>query len=118
MSDLTLTVWDDPAIRGAFSWYLDVAENRRSAKFRIAATFATKLDPAARGEGALWTELDRPLGRRGHVATFRRRGEMSCTYGRADRALTCIQNRLMALSAAFSMSRIITGVASTCGKHP
>jgi putative pyruvate formate lyase activating enzyme len=60
MSDLTrLTVWDDPAIRGALSWYLDVAENRRPAKFRIAATVATKLDPAASGEDALWAELDR-----------------------------------------------------------
>jgi putative pyruvate formate lyase activating enzyme len=60
MSDLTrLTVWDDPAIHGALSWYLDVAENRRPAKFRIAATVATKLDPAASGEDALWAELDR-----------------------------------------------------------
>jgi putative pyruvate formate lyase activating enzyme len=60
MSDLTrLTVWDDPAIRGALSWYLDVAENRRPAKFRIAATVATKLDPAACVEDALWAELDR-----------------------------------------------------------
>ena len=60
MSDLArLTVWDDPAIRGALSWYLAVAENRRPAKFRIAATVATKLDPAASGEDALWAELDR-----------------------------------------------------------
>ncbi len=29
---------DDPAIRGALPWYLEVAENRRPAKFRIAAT--------------------------------------------------------------------------------
>jgi hypothetical protein len=30
MSDLAeLRIWDDPAIRGALSWYLDVAENRR-----------------------------------------------------------------------------------------
>jgi putative pyruvate formate lyase activating enzyme len=60
MSDLTrLTVWDDTAIRAALSWYLDVAENRRPAKFRIAASVATKLNPAACGEGALWAELDR-----------------------------------------------------------
>jgi putative pyruvate formate lyase activating enzyme len=60
MSNLTrLTVWDDPAICGALSWYLAVAENRRPAKFRIAATVATKLDPATSGEDALWTELDR-----------------------------------------------------------
>jgi putative pyruvate formate lyase activating enzyme len=54
-----LTIWDDPAIRGALSWYLDVAENRRPAKFRIAATVATQLDPSASSEDALWVELDR-----------------------------------------------------------
>jgi hypothetical protein len=51
MRDLAkLRVWDDPAIRGALSWYLDVAENRRPAKFRIAATVATQLDPATSSE--------------------------------------------------------------------
>ena len=60
MSDLDrLRIWDDPAIRGALAWYLDVAENRRPAKFRIAATVVTQLDPAASSEGALWAELDR-----------------------------------------------------------
>jgi putative pyruvate formate lyase activating enzyme len=60
MSDLArLRIWDDPAIRGALSWYLDVAENRRPAKFRIAATVATQLDPPASSEDALWVELDR-----------------------------------------------------------
>jgi putative pyruvate formate lyase activating enzyme len=60
MRDLAeLRVWDDPAIRGALSWYLDVAENRRPAKFRIAATIATQLDPGASSEDALWAELDR-----------------------------------------------------------
>ena len=60
MSDLAmLRIWDDPAIRGALSWYLDVAENRRPAKFRIAATVATQLDPAASSEEALWAEFDR-----------------------------------------------------------
>jgi putative pyruvate formate lyase activating enzyme len=60
MSDLAkLVIWDDPAIRGALSWYLDVAENRRPAKFRIAATVATPLDPAVSSEDALWAELDR-----------------------------------------------------------
>src|SRR5260370_8468883 len=60
MNDLAkLRIWDDPTIRGALSWYLDVAENRRPAKFRIAATVATQLDPAASSEGALWAELDR-----------------------------------------------------------
>src|SRR5438105_7890902 len=60
MSDLAkLRIWDDPTIRGALSWYLDVAENRRPAKFRIAATIATQLDPSASSEDALWVELDR-----------------------------------------------------------
>src|SRR5262245_13187803 len=60
MSDLAkLRIWDDPAIRGALSWYLDVAENRRPAKFRIAETLAAGLDPAESSEDALWAELDR-----------------------------------------------------------
>jgi putative pyruvate formate lyase activating enzyme len=60
MSDLaSLQIWDDPAIRGALSWYLAVAENRRPAKFRIAATVATQLDVAASSEDALWAELER-----------------------------------------------------------
>ena len=60
MSDLDrLRIWDDPAIRGALAWYLDVAENRRPAKFRIAATVATQLDPATSSEDALWVELNR-----------------------------------------------------------
>src|SRR5262245_49943495 len=60
MSDLAkLRIWDDPAILGALSWYLDVAENRRPAKFRIAATVAVGLDPALSSEDELWRELDR-----------------------------------------------------------
>src|SRR5262249_60472074 len=60
MSDLDrLRIWEDSAIRGALSWYLDVAENRRPAKFRIAATVATRLDPATSSEDALWVELNR-----------------------------------------------------------
>jgi putative pyruvate formate lyase activating enzyme len=60
MSDLgTLRVWNDPAILAALSWYRDVAENRRPAKFQIAATVATELDPAESSEAALWVELDR-----------------------------------------------------------
>jgi putative pyruvate formate lyase activating enzyme len=60
MSDLaSLRIWDDPAIRGALSWYLAVAENRRPAKFRIAATVAAQLDPSLSSEDALWGELDR-----------------------------------------------------------
>jgi putative pyruvate formate lyase activating enzyme len=54
-----LRIWDDPAIRNALSWYLDVAENRRPAKFRIAASLATPLDLSTSGEEELWTELDR-----------------------------------------------------------
>jgi putative pyruvate formate lyase activating enzyme len=60
MSDLArLRIWGDPAIRSALSWYLEVAENRRPAKFRIAATVATPLDLAAESEDALWVELER-----------------------------------------------------------
>src|SRR6516164_6921390 len=60
MRDLAkLRVWDDPAIRGALAWYLDVAENRRPAKFRIAATVATLLDLATSSEDAMWVELNR-----------------------------------------------------------
>ena len=36
-----------------------MAENRRPAKFRIAATVAAALDPATESEDALWAELDR-----------------------------------------------------------
>jgi putative pyruvate formate lyase activating enzyme len=54
-----LHIWDDPGIRNALSWYLEVAENRRPAKFRIAATIATDLDPAASSEDDLWAELGR-----------------------------------------------------------
>jgi putative pyruvate formate lyase activating enzyme len=60
MSDLgSLRIWDDPRVRSALSWYLDVAENRRPAKFRIAATIATRLDLSESSEDALWAELDR-----------------------------------------------------------
>jgi putative pyruvate formate lyase activating enzyme len=60
VSDLgSLSVWQDFAIRGALSWYLAVAENEHPAKFRIAATLATDIDPATSSEEALWAELDR-----------------------------------------------------------
>jgi putative pyruvate formate lyase activating enzyme len=60
MSDFArLAIWDDPAIRGALSWYLDVAENRRPAKFRIAATVGAAVDLETASEDALWAELDR-----------------------------------------------------------
>src|SRR4029450_12161301 len=60
MSDLAyLKIWRDPAIHDGLSWYLDVAENRRPAKFRIAATLATQIDPVASSEDGLWAELER-----------------------------------------------------------
>ena len=60
MTDLPkLASWRDPAITSALSWYLDVAENRRPAKFRIAATVATQVDLGASSEHALWSELNR-----------------------------------------------------------
>jgi putative pyruvate formate lyase activating enzyme len=54
-----LPVWRDPATARRLSWYRDVAENRKPAKFRIAATVpvAVPLDDVA--EEALWQELDR-----------------------------------------------------------
>jgi putative pyruvate formate lyase activating enzyme len=77
MGDLAkLEIWDDPAIRGALSWYLEVAENRRPAKFRIAATVATALDPAVSSEDALWAELD------GLTPTFLARWHAIRTGGR------------------------------------
>ena len=54
-----LRIWDDPAIRDALAWYLDVAENRRPAKFRIAVTVPISFDPATATEEALWAELER-----------------------------------------------------------
>jgi putative pyruvate formate lyase activating enzyme len=53
-----LGIWNDPALHDALSWYLAVAENRRPAKFRIAATVATELDPSTSSEDALWAELE------------------------------------------------------------
>ncbi len=54
-----LSIWDDPSVSDALAWYLEVAENRRPAKFRIAATIETDLDLQASGEEVLWAELDR-----------------------------------------------------------
>jgi putative pyruvate formate lyase activating enzyme len=59
MSDLAeLRVWDDPAIRHALSWYLEVAENRRPGKFLIAATIPIDLDLHLSDEESLWAALD------------------------------------------------------------
>jgi len=52
-------MWIDPEVRDALAWYLDVAENRRPAKFRIASTVPTNVDPASVDEAALWTDLER-----------------------------------------------------------
>src|SRR5262245_41651902 len=57
-----LAIWDDRAIRGALSWYLAVAENRRPAKFRIAATVPAGLDLSTSSEDALWAELEHLTG--------------------------------------------------------
>ncbi len=53
-----LQVWRDPAIARSLSWYRDVAQNRRPAKFRIGATIPVsgQLDAP---EDVLWQELDR-----------------------------------------------------------
>src|SRR6266498_4246191 len=57
-----LGIWNDAAIHDALSWYLAVAENRRPAKFRIAATVPAELDLSTSSEEALWAELERLTG--------------------------------------------------------
>jgi putative pyruvate formate lyase activating enzyme len=54
-----LQVWRDSATARGLSWYLDVAENRKPAKFRIAATVPTASSLCDAPEEALWRELDR-----------------------------------------------------------
>ncbi len=54
-----LSAWKDPAVAKRLGWYLDVAENRKPAKFRIARTVAVALSLADAPEDALWDELDR-----------------------------------------------------------
>ena len=54
-----LPVWRETATVRALSWYLDVAENRMPAKFRIAATIATAVNLDEAPEETLWRELDR-----------------------------------------------------------
>ncbi len=44
-------IWDDPRLREWLDWYLAVADNRRPAKFRIAATI-----PIAKAETKGWLE--------------------------------------------------------------
>ena len=54
-----LSAWKDPAVAKRLGWYLDVAENRKPAKFRIARTIPVALSLADAPEDALWDELDR-----------------------------------------------------------
>jgi len=54
-----LWMWDDAPTAAALSWYRAVATNRKPAKFRIAATIPTALDPGEAKEDALWAELAR-----------------------------------------------------------
>ncbi len=54
-----LSIFNDTALSDALDWYVEVAENRQPAKFRIAATVGTDLDLAASDEDALWAEFDR-----------------------------------------------------------
>ena len=53
-----LWIWDDPALRDSLAWYLDVADNRRPAKFLIAATIPFSVD------------LDADGPKTGHALTF------------------------------------------------
>ena len=54
-----LQVWREAGTARALSWYLDVAENRQPAKFRIAATVPVAVSLEDAPEEALWRELDR-----------------------------------------------------------
>jgi hypothetical protein len=93
MSDLSkLRIWDDQAIHNALSWYLDVAENRRPAKFRIAATVATGLDPAAEART-----------RSGPSLTASRRSFLPAG-GRSERARGCRRRRTDQASWSYAAS--------------
>jgi putative pyruvate formate lyase activating enzyme len=60
MSDFDdLWVWQDPALERRLAWYRAVAENRKPAKFRIAATIPLAVPLRDSPEEALWGELDR-----------------------------------------------------------
>jgi len=54
-----LWIWDDPALRERLGWYLDVADNRRPAKFLIAATLPAVCDLETDPTDELWHELSR-----------------------------------------------------------
>ncbi len=54
-----LPVWKDPAIANALGWYLEVANNQKPAKFRIARAIPAAASLEDASEDALWDELDR-----------------------------------------------------------
>lgn len=54
-----LWVWQKPRIAQALAWYRAVATDRMPAKFRIAATVPSDLDPWSAAEPELAAELDR-----------------------------------------------------------
>ncbi len=54
-----LWIWDDPALSDFLAWYVAVADNRRPAKFRIAAAIAAAVDLDAGETDGLWAELER-----------------------------------------------------------
>ena len=54
-----LWIWNTPALRDCLAWYLDVADNRRPAKFPIATTVPVSVDLDAEGTDGLWAELER-----------------------------------------------------------
>ncbi len=54
-----LWIWQDAAIAGRLGRYLEVAENRAPAKFRIAAGVPARVPVNEAGEDELWAELDR-----------------------------------------------------------
>jgi len=120
MSDLAhLKIWDDPAIRDSLSWYLEVAENRRPAKFRIAATLATNIDPVASSEEALWAELDRltPIfvrrwqARSGRAPRYQqRRMDRACWNYAANLPIAC-------LPTVISVRGIVASTAPVRGCH-
>ena len=53
-----LSVWREPDLHGALSWYRQVAVNEMPAKFRIARHVAVELSPGAAAEDALWQEVE------------------------------------------------------------
>ena len=54
-----LWIWKDSALAGRLGRYLEVAENRAPAKFRIAAGVPALVSLEKATEDELWAELDR-----------------------------------------------------------